>query len=85
MKALGIIRNIDDLGRVVIPKEVRRTQGWDNGQPMEMFIDGDKLVMQGYGKVAEKQEAISKLKTLMKTAPEYEGKLISSVIEYIEG
>ncbi|POD45917.1 AbrB family transcriptional regulator [Pseudomonas syringae pv. syringae] len=63
MKSLGIIRKIDDLGRVVIPKEVRRTQGWDEGQPMEIFMDGDKLVMQAYGKEFEKQSVISQLQT----------------------
>lgn len=63
MKALGIIRNIDDLGRVVIPKEVRRTQNWDKDQPMEMFMDGDKLVLQAYGKAQKNIEMISQLET----------------------
>ncbi|MFC0188451.1 AbrB/MazE/SpoVT family DNA-binding domain-containing protein [Fictibacillus aquaticus] len=48
-KALGIVRKIDELGRVVIPKEVRRTQGWDTGTPMEMFMSADGLVMREYG------------------------------------
>ena len=37
MKATGIIRRIDDLGRVVIPKEIRRTLGLHEGDPMEIF------------------------------------------------
>ncbi|HLR59640.1 MAG TPA: AbrB family transcriptional regulator, partial [Pseudogracilibacillus sp.] len=40
MKALGIVRKIDDLGRVVIPKEVRISQGWEPGHSMEMFMSG---------------------------------------------
>lgn len=39
MKATGIIRRIDDLGRVVIPKEVRRNLGIREGDPLEIFVD----------------------------------------------
>lgn len=39
MKATGIIRRIDDLGRVVIPKEIRRTCGIREGDPLEIFLD----------------------------------------------
>ncbi|MGM0807592.1 MAG: AbrB/MazE/SpoVT family DNA-binding domain-containing protein [Bacillota bacterium] len=49
MKALGIIRPIDKLGRVVIPIEVRRAQGWEEGTPMEMFASENGLVMREYG------------------------------------
>ncbi len=39
MKATGIIRRIDDLGRVVIPKEIRRTLKIREGDPLEIFIE----------------------------------------------
>ena len=43
MKATGIIRRVDDLGRVVIPKEIRRSIGIREGDPLEIFLheDGD--------------------------------------------
>jgi AbrB family transcriptional regulator (stage V sporulation protein T) len=63
MKALGIVRNIDQLGRLVVPMEVRKIQGWDANTPMEMFIDGNKLVVQEYRKEAENQEMITQLET----------------------
>ena len=44
MKATGIIRRIDDLGRVVIPKEIRRTAGIREGEPLEIFLDGRDTV-----------------------------------------
>ena len=44
MKATGIVRRIDDLGRVVIPQEVRRTLGIREGDPIEIFI-GDRGVV----------------------------------------
>lgn len=41
MKATGIIRRIDDLGRVVIPKEIRRSLGIKEGDPLEIFTTRD--------------------------------------------
>ena len=40
MKATGIVRRIDELGRVVIPKEIRRTLRIREGDPLELFCDG---------------------------------------------
>lgn len=40
MKATGIIRRIDDLGRVVIPKEIRRNANIKEGDALEIFVDG---------------------------------------------
>ena len=44
MKATGIVRRIDDLGRIVIPKEIRRTVGIREGEPLEIFLDGRDMV-----------------------------------------
>lgn len=44
MKATGIIRRMDDLGRVVIPKEIRRTVGIREGESLEIFLDGRDTV-----------------------------------------
>lgn len=44
MKATGIIRRIDDLGRVVIPKEIRRAVGIHEGEPLEIFIEGKDTI-----------------------------------------
>lgn len=46
MKATGIVRRIDDLGRVVIPKEIRRTMRIKEGDPLEIFVDreGDVIL-----------------------------------------
>lgn len=48
MKATGIVRRIDDLGRVVIPKELRRTLGVETGDPVEFFADGEKVIVRKY-------------------------------------
>ena len=44
----GIIRRIDDLGRVVIPKEVRRKLNISEGDPLEICFDGDRLYLEKY-------------------------------------
>lgn len=45
MKATGIIHRIDDLGRIVIPKEIRRNMNIREGDPMEIYLDGDNRVV----------------------------------------
>ena len=45
MKATGIVRRIDDLGRVVIPKEIRRTMRIREGDPLEIYTDADGEVI----------------------------------------
>lgn len=44
MRATGIIRRTDDLGRIVIPKEIRRKMGVRDGEPMEIYLDGSDTV-----------------------------------------
>lgn len=48
MKPLGIVRNMDDLGRVVIPKEIRRTIGVKEGDEMEIFATNKGVYFQKY-------------------------------------
>ena len=48
MKSTGIVRNIDDLGRVVLPIELRKTLGLEIKDPMEFYSDGDRLILQKY-------------------------------------
>ena len=45
MKATGIVRRVDDLGRVVIPKEIRRTASIREGDPLEILLDEDGAVV----------------------------------------
>ncbi|HZJ78280.1 MAG TPA: stage V sporulation T C-terminal domain-containing protein [Clostridia bacterium] len=54
MKATGIVRRIDDLGRVVIPKEIRRTMRIREGDPLEIYTDADgEVVFKKYSPVGE--------------------------------
>lgn len=54
MKATGIVRRIDDLGRVVIPKEIRRTLRIREGDPLEIYVDRTgEVILKKYSPVAE--------------------------------
>lgn len=48
MNATGIIRRVDDLGRIVLPKEVRRKAGISEGTPMEIFTSDEGIVLKKY-------------------------------------
>lgn len=54
MKATGIVRRIDDLGRVVIPKEIRRTMRIREGDPLEIFVDREgEVILKKYSPIGE--------------------------------
>ena len=54
MKATGIVRRIDDLGRVVIPKEIRRTMRIREGDPLEIYTDNDgEVIFKKYSPIGE--------------------------------
>ena len=70
MKATGIVRRIDDLGRVVIPKEIRRTMRIREGDPLEIYTDTDgQVIFKKYSPIGELNSfAAQYADTLYKTA-----------------
>lgn len=48
MRTIGQIRRMDDLGRIVIPKEVRKELNLKDCEPFEIFIDGDCVILKKY-------------------------------------
>ncbi len=69
MKATGIVRRIDDLGRVVIPKEIRRTMRIREGDPLEIYTDREgEVIFKKYSPIGElAQFAAQYAETLNKT------------------
>ena len=62
MKATGIVRRIDDLGRVVIPKEIRRTMRIRDGEPLEIFTDsGGGVIFRKYSPAGEQSATATNL------------------------
>lgn len=74
MKATGIVRRIDDLGRVVIPKEIRRTMKIKEGDPLEIFINEDGgVVFKKYDPFPKVLESLRDARDIMdEDSPLYE-------------
>lgn len=90
MKSTGIVRRIDDLGRVVIPKEVRKTMHLKEGDPLELYLDGTTLCLRKYNTTELFSEALNDLVDLINDsemnsciAPE-EKALIKSTIDLLK-
>ena len=61
MKSTGIIRRIDDLGRIVVPKEIRHTLGIKEGDPMELYVEGDTVCFRKYSTLPEIAQTVETL------------------------
>lgn len=48
VKATGIVRKVDELGRIVLPIELRRNLDIEERDPVEIYLDGDKIILQKY-------------------------------------
>ena len=57
----GIIRRVDDLGRIVIPKEIRRTLCIKEGDPLELSLDGNKIIFELYFPTYDHEKHIERL------------------------
>lgn len=71
MKSTGVIRRIDELGRIVIPKEIRRHLGIRDGESLEIFTEEDKIVLKKHSKVLEYADFSSKLCEIIPSVMEY--------------
>lgn len=65
MKATGIVRRVDDLGRIIIPKEIRRTLHIREGDPLELFLDKDGICLQKYSALGALSEDYLRIATTM--------------------
>ena len=73
MKATGVVRRIDDLGRVVIPKEIRKTLRIKEGDPLEIFTDKDTVIAVSGGSKKEflEQDVSPELESIMDEKESY--------------
>ena len=60
MKTTGVIRRIDDLGRIVIPKEIRKNMRIKNGDSLEIFVDDDSVILKKYSPIESVEDAALK-------------------------
>ena len=82
MKATGIVRRIDDLGRVVIPKEIRRVLRLREGDPLEIFTEKDgEVIFKKYSPMGELAEFAAQIcDSLHKTAAATASRSFSSLV-----
>ena len=61
MKSTGIVRKIDELGRLVLPKELRNYLNINPGDNLEIFVDSNKNIMEKFHKLENFEESIDKI------------------------
>ena len=61
MKATGMVRKVDHLGRLVLPMELRRNLGIGTGDPVEFYVDGELLILKKYDATGSVEELVDKL------------------------
>jgi transcriptional pleiotropic regulator of transition state genes len=58
MKSTGIVRKIDGTGRFCLPKELLKIRGIENGDPLEVYVEGEQIILQAYMPESEKKDAL---------------------------
>ncbi|UDW09534.1 AbrB/MazE/SpoVT family DNA-binding domain-containing protein (plasmid) [Bacillus cereus] len=90
MKATGVTRKVDELGRVVLPKELRNTLGIKEKSPLEIFVEGEDIILQKYqpgpvcvltGEVSNRNIALANGKITL--SPEGAELLIKEIEQYL--
>lgn len=71
MKSTGVIRRIDELGRIVIPKEIRRNLGIRDGENVEIFTDNDSIILKKYYRMSTSSDLASSLCELINSEFNY--------------
>lgn len=61
MKSTGVVRRVDDLGRIVIPKEIRRTLRIRDGESLEIFVDREMIALKKFSKMTNIEEISKQL------------------------
>lgn len=84
MKNSGIVRELDGLGRIVIPKEIRKQNGWEKGQPFEIFTSEDGLTLKPQGEELEKMQVGYELAKLLTSENEAVRDIAKKAIAFLE-
>ena len=65
LKSTGVIRKIDELGRIVLPKEIRRNLGIRDGENLEIFVENDSILLKKYSKMQDYSEIVKNLASVV--------------------
>ncbi len=67
LNSAGIVRRIDELGRIVIPKEIRKSMHIKNGEKLEIFIDKENIILKKYSELSHFKELSDNIATTLNT------------------
>lgn len=84
MKSTGIVRKVDDLGRIVIPMELRRTLGIEERDPLEIFVDGSQIILKKYQPIVEKEKVVDGLEKLKEVVESTDKDVLERAIKLIK-
>lgn len=70
MKNTGFIRRIDDLGRLVVPKEIRQRLRISEGDFMELYVDGSRVIFQKYQPCYRVQDSLKSFRSMVEDDPD---------------
>ena len=86
MKATGLVRRIDELGRVLIPKEVRKILNVSHGDALEVFIDSDnqEIILRKYGAESERMSALKSLRNNIASDSDIDPKVKEAALSMID-
>lgn len=85
MKSTGIVRKVDELGRVVVPIELRRTLGIEEKDAVEIFVDGENIILRKYETDVDKENIKKGLTEMINNAAdENEKEFLKRAIKYIK-
>ena len=90
MRVTGIVRRVDDLGRVVIPKEIRRSMGIREGEPLEIYLEQDAVMFRRYSyNLVKEVERVAKLIECNCNADRETmadiSRMLSTIVELVKG
>ncbi len=72
MKSTGVIRRIDELGRIVIPKEIRRVLGIRDGENLEIYTENESIILKKYNRMNSINELAPKIVELVNSSFNYQ-------------
>lgn len=86
MKATGIVRKVDDLGRVVLPIELRRNLGIGIGDPLEIYTENDAIVLKRYNAVDDVASVAERLKKMIEaeSSPKTRLEMLNTIGDILE-
>ncbi|WP_281998727.1 AbrB/MazE/SpoVT family DNA-binding domain-containing protein [Priestia flexa] len=84
-KALGFVRKIDSVGRIVIPVEIRKQYKWEPGTSIEMLSTADGIVLRTFGTDKHKEKVVGDFKSIMSSLSDLESKeVLDELIAHLD-